>query len=301
MPQTNPIAALPDAGNRDEQLAHFKRERPIGQLLCQSSGLRPSQIDEILAHQRRHGGRFGEAAIALGFATEDDILDSLARQFDYPYVRNFEDSGIDAELVCACDPLGEDAQSFRELRSELLMGVLGRSAPRALAIVSPQRGDGRSYVAANLAVACAQLGGRTLLVDADMRKPRQHSIFGAADAVGLSRLLCGRATGEVVQQIPYLPGLFLLGAGPVPPNPLELLERGAFSKLCREWLGKFDRVVVDTPASSHGPDARVIAAAAGAALVVARPHAARMNDLKRLLSVIERDPVALAGVVMNEH
>ena len=301
MPQTSSIATAPNLDRLEEPLASVKRARPIGQLLCRSNGLQPSQVEQILVHQRRHGGRFGEVAIALGLATEDDILEVLARQFDYPYIRNFEDSGLDPELVCACDPLGEDAQSFRELRSELLLGVLNGSQPRALAVLSPHREDGRSYVAANLAVACAQLGGRTLLVDADMRKPRQHKLFGTMDALGLSQLLCGRATEDVVEQIPYLPGLFLLGAGPVPPNPLELLQRGAFSKLCREWLLTFDHVVIDTPASSHGADARFIAVAAGAALVVARPHAVRMNDLERLLSVIENGPHALAGVVMNEH
>ena len=295
-----PISSLPvktNAGNRDERLAVFTRE-PIGQILCQFKSLQPSQVEQILAYQRQHGGRFGEAAIALGLATEEDILEVLAQQFEYPYVR-FDDSGIDAELVCACDPLGEDAQSFRELRSELLMGVLDRSTPRAVAVLSPQVGDGRSYVAANLAVAFAQLGGRTLLVDADMRTPRLHTLFGTDDSVGLSLLLCG-GVREIVQQAP-VPSLFLLGAGPIPPNPVELLLRPTFPKLLREWLARFDFVVVDTPAASYGPDARVIAAAAGAALAVARPQVTRIADLQRLLTSIEKGPAALAGVVMNEH
>jgi len=296
------ISSLPvkaaNEGNRDAQPGALTRERPIGQLLCQAKNLLPSQVDQILAHQRQHGGRFGEVAIALGLATEEDILEALAKQFEYPYVR-FGDSGIDAELVCACDPFGEDAQSFRELRDELLTGVLDKAAPRALAVLSPQIGDGRSYVAANLAVTCAQLGGRTLLVDANMRTPRLHALFGIDDSVGLSKLLCG-GVREVVQQAP-VPSLFLLGAGPPPPNPLELLQRSTFSKLCREWLARFDFVVVDTPAASYGPDARVIAAAAGAALAVARPQVTRIAELQRLLSSIEKGPAALAGVVMNEH
>lgn len=286
-----------DDGERNEAPA-APREPLIGQLLCQLKNLRPSQVEEILAHQRQNGGRFGEVAIALGLATEDDILEVLAKQFGYPYVR-FGDSAINAELVCACDPFGEDAQSFRELRSELLTGVLNGEAPRAIAVVSPRIGDGRSYVAANLAVSCAQLGGRTLLVDADMRTPRLHSLFGIDDSVGLSKLLCG-GVREVVQQAP-VPSLFLLGAGPPPPNPLELLQRSFFSRLLREWLARFDFVVVDTPAASYGPDARVIAAAAGAALAVARPQVTRMTDLQRLLSSIEKGPAALAGVVMNEY
>lgn len=279
-------------------VANEGNARPIGQLLCQFKGLQAAHIEQILDHQRQHGGRFGEVAIALGLVAEDDVLEVLAKQFEYPYVR-FGDSGINAELVCACDPFGEDAQSFRELRSELMTGVLDGATPRAIAVLSPQTGDGRSYVAANLAVACAQLGGRTLLVDADMRTPRLHTLFGTDGSMGLSKLLCG-GVREVVHQAP-LPSLFLLGAGPPPPNPLELLQRSTFPRLLREWLARFDFVVVDTPAASYGPDARVIAAAAGAALAVARPQVTRIADLQRLLSTIEKGPAALAGVVMNEH
>ena len=295
------INSLPfksDESSYGEQPGAFTRARPIGQWLCQLNKLQPPHVEQILAYQRQHGGRFGEVAIALGLATEDQILEVLAKQFEYPYVR-FGDSGINAELVCVCDPFGEDAQSFRELRSELLTGVLDRATPRALAVLSPETGDGRSYVAANLAVAFAQLGGRTLLIDADMRTPRLHRLFGIDGTVGLSKLLCG-GVREVVQQVP-VPSLFLLSAGPPPPNPLELLQRSTFSKLFREWLTRFDFVIVDTPAGSYGPDARVIAAAAGAALALARPQVTRIAQLQRMLSAIEKSPAALAGVVMNEH
>ena len=293
------ISSLPARGHDSVRAEHTgTRERPIGQWLCQLKNLQPSDVERILAHQRKHGGRFGEVAIAMGLVTEEDVLEVLAKQFEYPYVR-FGDTGTDAELVCACDPFGEDAQSFRELRTELLAGVLDGESPRALAVLSPRSGDGRSYVAGNLAVAFAQLGGRTLLVDADMRTPRLHRLFGIDDSVGLSKLLCG-GVREVVQEVP-VPSLFLLGAGPPPPNPLELVQRPRFSKLMQDWLTRFDFVVVDTPAASYGPDARVIASTAGAALAVARPHVTGMAEMQRLLSSLKKGSTALAGVVMNEH
>lgn len=301
MLQASPVPLNSNVVSRDEQVVPFKRDRMIGQILCRSRGLAPSAIDRILKHQRQHGGRFGELAIALGLACEEDILEALAEQFDYPYVRCFGDNALDAELVCACDPLGEEAQSFRELRMELLTGVLDGSTRRAIAVVSPERGDGRSYVAANLAVAFAQLGGRTLLVDADMRTPRQHALFGIDDSVGLSNLLCGRAGPEATQQPSPVSGLSLVGAGTIPPNPAELLHRGTFAALMQEWLASFDHVVLDTPAANHGTEARILAAMAGAALVVARRHAASMAALQRLVTSIEKGPAALAGVVMNDH
>lgn len=297
----DPVLQVPDVSGRDEPVAAGIFHRPMGQLLCLSRGLKPADVDRVLVYQERHGGRFGEVAIGLGLASEEDILEVLARQFDYPYARSIDDDPVSDELVCARNPLGVDAQSFRELRTELLAGVLAASAPRALAVVSARPGEGRSYVAANLAVAFAQLGGRTLLVDADMRNPRQHALFGSSCAMGLSQLLCGRAGRDVVQQAPRIPGLFVLGAGPIPPNPTELLQRATFADLLREWQDTFDHVLLDTPAASCGPDARVAAAAAGAVLVVAQPQQTRIADLDRLLGNLGKGHAALAGVVMNEH
>lgn len=301
MAHSSPISLLPTLGDREDQAAPVKRDRLIGQLLSQSRGLQPTDIDAVLRRQQEHGGRFGEIAIAMRLVSHEDVLAALAAQFDYPFVGSFGDRAISPELVCACDPLGEDAQSFRDLRTELLTGVLAGPIPHALAVLSPQPRDGRSYVAANLAVAFAQLGGKTLLVDADMHSPRQDTLFRADNAVGLSQLLCQRACAEEAVQATVLPGLFLVGAGPLPPNPLELLLRGSRSKLIQNWLRQFDYVVMDTPPANQGSQARVIADWAGAALVVARPQISRMTDLDRLVSVVGKGHAELAGVVMNEH
>lgn len=301
MSQTSPVPFNSNLVTPDEQVVTFRRDRKIGQILSRSRGLAPYDIERIVRQQGQHGGRFGEVAIAMGLASEDDVLEALAEQFDYPYVRSFGDNAIDAELVCACDPLGGDAQSFRELRTELLTGVLNDPVRRAIAVVSPDRGDGRSYVASNLAVAFAQLGRRTLLVDADLRTPRQHTLFGIDDSLGLSHLLCGRAGPEAIQQRSPVAGLSVIAAGTIPPNPSELLHRDTFAARMQDWLFEFDHVVVDTPAANHGIEARILAATARAALVVGRRNSARLHALQRLVTSIENGPAALAGVVMNDH
>ncbi|WP_324912569.1 polysaccharide biosynthesis tyrosine autokinase [Ramlibacter sp.] len=299
MPQTSPMTSNTALSTHDDHVVTLKRDRRMGQLLAYSGVLDPAGIEQVLRHQRENGGRFGETAIALGLASEDDIFEALAEQFEYPYLR--EAALFDSELVCASDPLGEDAHGFRELRAELVAGAMDRKGERGLAVVSPERGDGRSYVAANLAIAFAQLGGRTLLIDADLHAPRQHALFRLDDSIGLSQLLAGRAAAESVVQPSPVTGLLVLGAGPIPPNPAELLHRGAFEALLREFLARFDYVVLDTPAASEGTEARIIAAQAGAALVVARPHSARMAALQGLVAAIRKGRAALAGVVMNEH
>ena len=171
----------------------------------------------------------------------------------------------------------------------------------ALAIISPDAGDGKTYVAANLAIALAQLpGSRTLLVDADMRGPRQHEVFRLENRAGLSGLLLRRADQLAIQQVAAVPSLFVLPVGIAPPNPLELLECGSFSVLMRELVTKFDHVVVDTPAANCGRDGAVIAARCGAALLVARQHKARAADLQDLVGKLSENRAKIAGVMVNE-
>ncbi|MBL8327789.1 MAG: polysaccharide biosynthesis tyrosine autokinase [Rubrivivax sp.] len=273
----------------------------IGDYIRDACKLSDEQIDQILSHQKERGIRFGEAAVSLRLATPDDVIWALSKQFKYPYVpSDLKGSG---ELIAASQPFSDESEAFREMRSQLLMGALSPQLPRrALAVMSPGAGEGRSFVAANLAVAFSQLGGRTVIVDADMRTPRLREIFGLSDAhAGLSTILSGRAERRMIQQVRGLSSLFVVPSGPVPPNPQELLQRPTFGLLITELLHKFDHVLVDTPSASHGSDARVIAARCGVALVLGRKGRTRMDQLQGVVSSLEKSSVTVAGVVMNEY
>lgn len=277
------------------------RDRAIGALLQQAKSLSDVQVEEILRYQRSHGVRFGEAAVALKHATNDDVLWALSQQFHYPYA-SAEGRSVTDELIVAVNPFSDQAEAFRELRSQLMMGVFAQSEPRrALAIVSPNTGDGKTFLAANIAVAFSQLEGRTLLVDVDMRTPRQHELFRVSNESGLSGILGGRAEAQPIKPVKELPSLFVLPVGTTPPNPLELVQRPAFGLLITELLEKFDHVIVDTPAAVHGADARVVAAKCGAALAIGRKGKSRMDAMHGLIGSLARGHVKLAGVVMNEH
>lgn len=273
----------------------------LGALLRQAGRLGGDQVERILAYQRKTGLRFGEAAVALRLVERREVLQALARQFQY--TPGFAGRALSQELVAAADPFGEQAEAIRELRSRLLVEVLREDEAAALAIVSPEVGDGKSYLAANLAVSFSQLGESTLLVDADVRTPRLHRLLGIAqNGVGLSSVLAGFARpASLVHEVPGLPHLYLAPSGPVPPNPIELLQRPVFGRLMRELLEEFDHVVVDTPAAARGADCRVIAARSGATLVVARRDRSRMAGLEGLVCALERGPSRVAGVVVNEH
>lgn len=276
-------------------------DRSIGDIIAETRNLSADQVEQILARQREHGERFGEAAIQLGFASTDDVLFALAQQFHYPYAPE-EQRKLSPELVALNQPFSVQAEAFRAIRSQVMMRVFNeqRDANRALAIVSPDSGDGKTFFAANLAVTLAQLGGRTLLVDADMRGPRQHEVFNLPNKSGLSGILSGRAQSQVVQQVPGVSSLFLLPVGITPPNPLELVERPAFGLLIRELISKFDHVVVDTPAAVYGSDSAVIASRCGAALVIARKDQGRVASLQDLVGTLADGTAKLAGVIVNE-
>jgi chain length determinant protein tyrosine kinase EpsG len=303
---SDPIETLPPAAPpaqapapEPDDAAH---DRSIGDILAETRNLTAAQVERVLAYQREKGVRFGEAAIALRMASSDDVLYALAQQFNYPYAPEAS-SQLAAEVVALSQPFSPQAEAFRALRSQVMMRVFapGQATTRALALISPDSGDGKSYVAANLAVVLAQLGGRTLLIDADMRNPRQHDIFKLTVKSGLSGALSGRAEKQAVQQVPGIPSLFVLPVGAIPPNPLELVERPAFGLLVRELSTKFDHVLVDTPAASLGSDGQVIAARCGAALGLARRNASRVKALKLLSESIAQTPAELVGFIVNEH
>jgi len=247
--------------------------------------------------------RFGEAAIDLGLATTDDVLFALAQQYHYPYAAQ-DQRKLSPELVALNEPFSAQAEAFRAIRSQVMKRVFNdRSGPpRALAVVSPNAGDGKTFFAANLAVSLAQLGGRTLLIDADLRGPRQHEVFNIANTAGLAGILSGRSEKQVAHPVPGVPGLFLLPVGNVPPNPLELVERPAFGLLMRELTTKFDYVVVDTPAAEYGADAAVIAKHCGASLMMARQDVSRMAAIGDMaIELLDDDQPRLAGVVVNRY
>lgn len=296
---------MPNAPLRELQAAGGAvQDRSMGDILAELRNLSAEQVERVLQHQRTQGVRFGEAAVALGMATQDDVLFALSRQFHYPYAPE-EQRNVSPELVMLREPFSPRAEAFRALRSQLMMRAFADDAAalrRAVAVISPDSGDGKSYCAANLAVALAQLGGaRTLLVDADMRTPRLHTLFGLDNRAGLSGILSGRSDSQVIQQVAGVGNLFVLPVGITPPNPLELVERPAFGLLLRELTAKFDHVIVDTPAAVRGADAGVIAARCGAALLVARRHSSRLAALQDLLASFSGSTARVCGVVYNER
>lgn len=275
------------------------RDRRVGAILTNDGKLDPADIERVVGLQQARGLRFGEAALRLRLISPDDLSAAIAKQYDSPYLPP-EDIGH--ELIVAREPFHPRAEQLRALRTQLLIRWSNAgTGRRVLAIASPGRGEGRTYVAANLAVAFAQLGQRTMLIDADLRAPRQHQIFGIANRDGLSAVLSGRADRGVVTPAPAFGPLFVMPAGAKPPNPQELLLRPALAELMDQVEAEFDVVLLDTSPAGSFADAQSLAFRAGSALVLARRDHTRRDDLMRVVGELGGTGARIVGTVLNAY
>lgn len=278
--------------------------RSIGAILVDAGRLSIGDAERILRQQKARGKRFGEAAMELGLLNGDDIRFALSSQFDYPYLPT-DDTSLSRELVAAYTPFSPVVEQLRTLRSQLMLRWFDAEANdmdmhNVLTVISPGASEGRSFIAANLAIVFSQLGERTLLIDADLRRPRQHKLFKLGRHAGLSGLLAGRANIETIVRVPSLVELSVLPAGAVPPNPQELLGRAAFVATLRSLSRDFDVIIIDTPAANDYADAQTVALRSGASLMVARKNQSSLRDLTQLTHHLRQAGGKLVGSVLNE-
>lgn len=293
MDMNNPVGRL--------NVSAFEKARPLapslGEILVASGRLSADAVSRVAARQKERGIPFGEAAVELGLVTAADVQGALASQFDYPVLR-VGDQGVDPELVAAFEPDSPRVEALRKLRSQLVLRRLAKPAQKTVAVVGTSRGEGRSWLAANLAVVFSQLGERTLLVDGDLRFPRQQSLFRMSPAGGLVARLAERSDMGLVPAHLRFPRLSVLQAGIVPPNPQELLARPTFAAQLAAARDDFDMTLVDTPADDVGADAQLIAAACGSAIVVARRHETAHKRLSVLSASLREAGVTVIGGVL---
>ncbi len=203
-------------------------------------------------------------------------------------------------LVGMCEPQGRQTEALRELRSQLILRWF-KDGKSALAVTGGRSGDGCSLVAANLAIVLAQLGERTLLIDANFRSPRQQDLFSLKPEAGLADLLRGRDVyDEALTAVPSLEHLRVLCAGAVPANPQELLSRASFIYVLKTMAEKYRSIVIDTPPALQFADAQIVAARAGGCLLVTRRHRTKLADVEEIKGRLEPTGAQLLGAVINE-
>jgi protein-tyrosine kinase len=291
----------------DHQRALMRTERSLGAILVEEGKLSNKEIERVLDVQRREGCRFGEAAVRLGLVTEEEVRYALAKQYDFPHfsppaiTTGAPIEGPSRELVAAYAPFHPRTEEMRALRTQLLVRWYNRESGRnALVVTSPGRAEGRSYVAANLAIVFSQLGARTLLVDADLRNPRQHQVFHLPAGHGLSTVLSGRTDLNSTFPVPGLQRLSVLPAGPLPPNPQELLSRPAFGALMSELQSLYDVVILDSPAATKYADVQSIVFRARDAIVVTRKDHTGVDAAGKVVETVTGTGARVVGTLINE-
>lgn len=274
------------------------RNKPIGMRLVELGHLKADDIAAIEQAQQSSQLRFGETAMKLGLVTRSDVEDALARQFNFPSTPQWAEG---SEVVISTASMEPVAEAIRTLRAQLALQWMRHRQTQFVSIVSATRGEGRSFIAANLAVAFAQLQERTLLIDMDLRNGRQHQIFRIANEHGLSTLASGRSTGQEFQAIEGFDTLNVLTAGPRPPHPQELLAARTMAPVLEHARAHYDIVIIDTPAWSTGADAQIISAQARQALLISAPGRSTRDDTGLLVGALRQVGVSILGAAVNRR
>src|ERR1043166_622316 len=215
--------------------------------------------------------------------------------------RNGGNPSDNPELLMNVDGRSPLAESYRHLRTSVLLSTAGR-APRSLLVTSSLPGEGKTTTAVNTAVSLAQTGASVVIIDADMRRPRLRSIFGLSDRAGLSSILSSELSeAEVLALVSKDPttGLNLLTAGPIPPNPAELLGSDQMRRLLTILQGKFNHVVVDSPPVSSFTDGVLISSMVDGVLLVVHGGKSSRHVVKRSRQLLQDVGAKIFGVVLN--
>lgn len=264
--------------------------------LARGAGLSPDDLRCVLAGLKRDDQRESfDAALAQWLEVDDAATTAgttVVAEIPPPTARPAP------ELRIAHDAAGDHGERIRALRTELLLRRRSGADDGALAVLSAGAGEGRSRLAAELAIALSQAGAPTLLVDADLRRPRQQELFGADADAGLAEALDSTGAAHL-QGVHDLPQLALVTAGAPPRDPLERLSRPRFAALLAGWSRQFQHIVVDTPPAAACFDALAVALRCGSALVVCRAGHARVDALRELLRRLELTPARVLGSVVT--
>jgi protein-tyrosine kinase len=274
------------------------------------------RIDEAM---RTIGLEFGDAALRLGLLTPEDLAEatqaakklppaatdgifegaihrmSLNRGLPVKYVGKVAPG---PSIIMLRDPDNIYSEQIRALRTELLLLNSGSRSGNSIVILSPCRGEGRTQLCAELSIAFSQLGKRTLLVDADLRRPRVHSLFESHNGFGLGQALASGGVPELLG-VDILPHLSVLIAGSNIPNPLEVLTNGHFQRQISDWRKKYSMIIIDTPPITEFADGLAIASFAEQVLVVGRVGSTPHKNMKEMLRRMAGTQSRIVGAVIN--
>jgi succinoglycan biosynthesis transport protein ExoP len=202
-------------------------------------------------------------------------------------------------LVTYARPKSEAAEAYRALRTSILLSSFG-APPKVILITSALPQEGKTTISANSALVLAQRGSRVLLIDADLRRPGIDKLFGFRSRGGLSTLISGvDKIEDVVVPFTQVPNLWILPAGPIPPQPVELLGSTVMKDHITRWRNEFDHIIIDTPPCLSVTDAVVLSPEADRVILVARSGEITKPALRRACDLLLQVNARVMGIVLN--
>ena len=242
----------------------------------------------------------GAAVLLETLDTRIKSIEALARHFDQPLlgVIGFDPEAAKKPLIVQASPQSKRSESFRQVRTNLQFVDIDHR-PRSIVVTSSIPREGKSTTAINLAITIAQTGQPVFLIEGDLRRPKVSEYMGIEGSAGLTDVLVGRVTiDEVMQPWGATGNLWVLPAGPLPPNPSELLGSQSMADLIHH-LEKRATLIIDAPPLLPVTDAAVLSQLAGGAIIVIRTGKTRREQLRTAESSIVGVGGKILGLVMN--
>lgn len=273
----------------------------MGQAFIAAKKLTEEEVIRIVQLQQRKRIRFGEAAIKLGLLNEEDVHAVLAQQFNYQTIAKHGEGSkkkVSSRLLISHSPYSAQAEAIRRFRSEVMLRA-GDQPCLVIALTSPNAKEGKSHLSASLAIAFAQLNLKTLLIDANLRKPSLHQLFDVSNKTGLSTMLAGRTLPTLDLSHAITNYLSVIPSGPKPPNPSEILSAPNLSDLLDKFKPDVKVIIIDTPPTRVGADAQIIAPQAGNVIMLCRKDQTTASNLRVAYESIEAGSVKVLGTFFN--
>ncbi|QGQ25406.1 polysaccharide biosynthesis tyrosine autokinase [Gimesia benthica] len=313
----------------NEEIAQLKtqRESIFKQLLLEkvaqgNSGYTMTQLspvkDELVIKRQLKFLMAGGAAglgLVLAFSyfremrdTTMKSVDEIRNQLHLPMLgevpqfteepAHMDDSQFDSALWYYYRPASREAEAYRSLRTSLLLKT-DRTGARVLQITSAEPGDGKTTTVSNLALAIAQTGRKALIIDADLRRPTVHKLFGINNAVGLGDVLAQEIDAQTSIRETRISNLSILTAGMLPENPSEMLMSRRFAEMINQLRNEYDYILIDTPPLVVVSDPSVIASTVDGVLLVVRIDKNRRGVIRKVQQIIQTNGIKITGLIAN--
>jgi capsular exopolysaccharide synthesis family protein len=228
----------------------------------------------------------------------------LKQYFNLPYlgpVPNFEikEDVPGNDLIILTSPKSSSSEAFRGLRTNILFSS-AKHVPQVILVTSSAAQEGKTLISSNLAVAMAQGGVRTLILDCDMRRPRMNKIFGLPRDPGMSNILVGESSWEDLVRPTPVDKLWFIPSGPIPPNPAELVSSDLMEDLVGQLRGRYDRIIIDSPPVTAVTDSVALSRLVDGLVLVIKTGVTSRDIINSTVRALKEINAKILGVVLND-